>query len=196
MRFRRLLYFFGSQLDVTRRRIAEGALGPALDERRTAQAALQESEAKFRAIAETMPQFVWSTTGEGYHDYYNSRWYAYTGMPRGGSQGWNWKDYLHPDDFERTVEVWQECLRTGKDYQIEYRFKEAATGRYRWFLARAMPLRDRGGAIVRWLGTCTDIEDQEAARETPFHKARASRLTRTMAAARTKKASADEGVAS
>jgi PAS domain S-box-containing protein len=161
-----LLFFFASQLDVTRRRIAEGALGPAIDERRAAEAALEESEAKFRAIAETMPQFVWATTAEGYHDYYNSRWYDCTGMPREGAQGWNWKNFLHPDDYERTVAAWRRCLETGEDYQIEYRFKEAASNRYRWFLGRAMPMRNREGKIVRWFGTCTDIDEVVAARET------------------------------
>lgn len=161
-----LVYFFASQLDVTRRRIAEGALGPAIDERRAAEAALQESEARFRAITETMPQFVWSTTPEGYHDYFNDRWYRFTGMPREDGQGWNWKDFLHPDDVERTVALWQRCLETGEDYEIEYRFKEVATGNYQWFLARATPLRDPSGRIVRWFGTCTDIDEAAAARET------------------------------
>jgi PAS domain-containing protein len=111
--------------------------------------------ATFRSITEAMPQMVWSTTPDGYHDYFNERWYAYTGMPRPGEtggegtgpdglpQGWNWKDYLHPDDYARTVASWTHCLATGDLYEIEYRFKEAATGAYRWFLARGVPLRAR-----------------------------------------------------
>lgn len=161
-----LLYFFGSQLDVTRRRIAEGALGPAIDERRAAEAALMESEAKFRAITETMPQFVWAARPDGYHDYFNGRWHEFTGMPRAGVQGWSWQDYLHPDDRERARAVWRRCLETGEEYEIEYRFREAASGRYRWFLGRAIPVRDPSGAILRWFGTCTDIDDAVAARET------------------------------
>src|SRR5581483_7813536 len=71
-----------------------------------AAAALRASEGRFRQIAEAMPQIVWTTTPDGYHDYYNGRWYEYTGMPRGQGEGWNWKDYLHPDDVDRTLAVW------------------------------------------------------------------------------------------
>jgi PAS domain S-box-containing protein len=117
-------------------------------------------------MAEAMPQLVWSTTADGYHDYFNARWYDYTGMPRpdepGGEgevpQGWHWKDYLHPDDYERTVALWARCLATGEPYEIEYRFKEGATGAYRWFLGRAVPLRDEAGRVARWFGTCTDVD--------------------------------------
>ena len=124
------------------------------------------AEAELRTLAEMMPQLVWSTTPDGYHDYYNERWYAFTGMPRPGdpaasAEGWNWKNYLHPDDYERTLEAWGHSLRTGEPYEIEYRFKEHATGQYRWFIARAVPARDDAGRITRWFGTCTDIHDQK-----------------------------------
>jgi PAS domain S-box-containing protein len=118
-------------------------------------------------MAELMPQLVWSTTPDGYHDYFNARWHAFTGMPRpeepGGEretgQGWNWKAFLHPDDYDRALAVWTHSLETGESYEIEYRFREVATGGYRWFLGRAEPLRDESGRIVRWFGTCTDIDD-------------------------------------
>ena len=122
------------------------------------------AESEVRAALELMPQLVWTTTPDGYHDYYNQRWYDFTGMPRpddpvADAEGWNWSTYLHPDDYARTVEVWSRCLRTGDPYQIEYRFKDKATGEYRWFLGRALPLRDAQGSIVRWFGTCTDVHD-------------------------------------
>ena len=121
----------------------------------------------FRLMAELMPQLVWSTTPDGYHDWFNARWYAYTGMPRpeapGGEhevpQGWSWKDYLHADDVARAQAAWSHALATGSPYEVEYRFREAATGAYRWFIGRAMPMRDADGRIVRWFGTCTDIDD-------------------------------------
>ncbi len=116
-------------------------------------------EPGFRALADLMPQLVWSTTPDGYHDYFNSRWYEYTGMPRGGEQGWNWKSLLHPEDHERAVAVWARSLETGAPYEIEYRLRHAADGAYRWFLGRALPSRDEGGRIRRWFGTCTDIDD-------------------------------------
>jgi PAS domain S-box-containing protein len=161
-----LLYFFASQLDVTRRRIAEGALGPAVDERRAAEAALQESEAKFRAIAESMPQLVWSTDAAGEPDYFNRRWCDHTGMAGGRGAEEVLHDFLHPDDRERATAAWRRCLVSGENHEIEYRVREAATGRYRWFLGRATPLRDPSGRIVRWFGTCTDIHDAVAARQT------------------------------
>jgi PAS domain S-box-containing protein len=121
------------------------------------------TEDTLRFLADLVPQLVWSTTADGYHDYYNQRWYEYTGMPREGSQGWNWKNFLHPDDYDRAVEVWSRALRTGEPYEIEYRFKRASDGEYRWFIGRALPQRGANGQVVRWFGTCTDIQDQKAA---------------------------------
>lgn len=132
-----------------------------INERKQAEAALRESEAKFRTIADTMPQIVWSTTTDGYHDYFNQRWYDYTGMPYTNDQDWNWKDYLHPDDYDHAVEVWQHSLKTGEPYEVEYRFRRAEDGVYRWFIGRALPIRDDQGKIIRWFGTCTDIDDQK-----------------------------------
>ncbi|HEX8636928.1 MAG TPA: PAS domain-containing protein, partial [Pyrinomonadaceae bacterium] len=134
-----------------------------ITERKQTEAALRESEGRFRQIANSMPQIVWSTTPEGYHDYFNERWYEYTGMPRSGALGWNWKDYLHPDDYENTLSTWQNSLRTGEPYNVEYRLKSAADNSYRWFIARALPVKNDSGEIVRWFGTCTDIEAQKQA---------------------------------
>ena len=143
--------------------------------------ARRRAELQFSTLAETMPQLVWSTTGDGYHDYYNSRWYEYTGMQREGSQGWNWKSFLHPDDYDRTIEMWTQSLRSGEPYSIEYRFRQAATGEYRWFLGRAMPLRDERGTITRWFGTCTDIDDAKAAQSDRDAALRAAQLARVEA---------------
>ena len=127
-------------------------------------------EAELRQITELLPQLIWSTTADGYHDYYNEQWYAYTGMPRPGdpnasAEGWNWKNYLHADDVGRTMEAWRRSLTSGEPYEIEYRFKRAADGMYRWFLARAQALRDDRGRIVRWFGTCTDVDEQKHAEQ-------------------------------
>lgn len=141
--------------------------------RQRAEASGYESEAKFRVLADTMPQIVWSTRPDGYHDYFNARWYEYTGMPRpdetggerdpkGNGQGWNWSEYLHPEDMEPSKRVWSHSLATGDPYSVEYRFR-SRDGTYRWFIGRALALRDDQGKIVRWFGTCTDIEDQKRA---------------------------------
>jgi PAS domain S-box-containing protein len=130
--------------------------------RKDAEARLAESEARLRFLAEMIPQLVWSTLPDGYHDYYNARWFAYTGLTFEDTQGPGWNAVLHPDDRERAWNRWQHSLRTGEPYAIEYRFRRH-DGAYRWFLGRAMPLRGEDGQIERWFGTCTDIQEQKDA---------------------------------
>lgn len=126
---------------------------------------LLDNELIYRHLADTMPQIFWITQPDGYHEYYNQRWYDYTGTKPGDSHGEGWQNPLHPDDVERTVVVWQESLRTGTPYDIEYRFRRASDGEYRWHIGRAMPLRDKDGRILKWFGSCTDIHDQKLALE-------------------------------
>ena len=129
--------------------------------RRTAELALGESERQFRLLAESMPQLVWTSQPDGYHDYFNQRWYEYMGTAFDETKGDGWGRRLHPDDRPRTFERWRHSLVTGEDYEIEYRYRRSSDGAYRWFLGRAVPLRDSQGRIVRWFGTCTDIHDQK-----------------------------------
>jgi PAS domain S-box-containing protein len=121
---------------------------------------LDEQESKFRILADTMPQMVWSTLPDGFHDYYNARWYEFTGVPDGSTDGEGWNGMFHPDDQNRAWAVWRHSLETGEPYEIEYRLRNAQ-GEYRWTLGRALPIRDQSGAITRWFGTCTDIHDQK-----------------------------------
>ena len=139
-----------------RRALAAGRRGDA--ELRRIMAALSESEARFRAIADSMPQMVWSTRPDGFHDYYNARWYEFTGVPTGSTDGEGWNGMFHPDDQERAFRVWQDSLETGQPYEIEYRLRRH-DGVYRWTLGRARPIRNEAGDITRWFGTCTDIDD-------------------------------------
>jgi PAS domain S-box-containing protein len=118
----------------------------------------RQSEAQFRAIADSMPQMVWPTLPDGFHDYYNARWYEYTGMPAGSTDGEGWNGMFHPDDQGRAFRLWRECLESGEPYEIEYRLRRH-DGVYRWTLGRARPIRDEAGEITRWFGTCTDIDD-------------------------------------
>jgi PAS domain S-box-containing protein len=122
--------------------------------------ALRESEAKFRAITDAMPQMVWSTLPDGYHDFYNQRWYDFTGMRPGESDGERWANMFHPDDRERAWALWRHSLASGDQYEVEYRLRHHS-GAYRWVLGRALPVRDGQGRIVRWMGTCTDIDQQK-----------------------------------
>jgi PAS domain S-box-containing protein len=125
----------------------------------------QNSDLMFRTLADTMPQMFWITQPDGYHEYFNRRWYDYTGKTLEQTQGEGWQDILHPDDVQRTIAVWQTSLHTGKIYDIEYRFRRATDGEYRWHLGRAFPLQNQDGQIVKWFGSCTDIHDQKLAIE-------------------------------
>lgn len=133
-------------------------------ERAAAVTALRESEAKFRAIANSIDPMVWSTRPDGYHDYYNDRWYEYTGVPYGSTDGEAWNDMFHREDQERAWSIWRHSLETGEPYRIEYRLRHHS-GVYRWVLGRAQAVRDEAGQITRWFGTCTDIQDIVDARE-------------------------------
>ena len=140
--------------------------GVALDisEQKDTEAALRESDARFRAIADTLPQMVWSTLANGHHDYFNRRWYEVTGLPPGESEGEGWATIVHPDDRAQTWERWRHSLLTGEPYEVEYRLR-LADGSWRWFLGRAVPVRDGLGRISRWFGTCTDIQEMRRAAE-------------------------------
>ncbi|MEW4570319.1 PAS domain S-box protein [Tautonia sp. JC769] len=135
-----------------------------ITERRRAEEALRGSEFRFRLLADAMPQIVWVTRPDGYHEYYNRRWYEYIGCTPEECLGHGWNAPLHPDDRQRSIDRWELALRTGEPYEIEYRFR-SKEGEYRWFLARAMPVRDDAGRIERWFGTCTDIEDMKRSEE-------------------------------
>ncbi|ATE63008.1 hypothetical protein COO09_05215 [Rhizorhabdus dicambivorans] len=107
-----------------------------------------------------MPQMVWSTLPDGFHDYYNAQWYEFTGVPKGSTDGEGWNGMFHPDDQERAWSRWRHSLRTGESYEIEYRLRHRS-GAYRWTLGRALAVRNEEGEIVRWVGTCTDIHEQK-----------------------------------
>ncbi len=128
------------------------------------EAALSRSEDLQSQILESLPQLIWTTKPDGAHDYFNKRWYDYTGTKPGQTDGAGWAAILHPDDVERSWAVWNHSLTTGDNYDIEYRFR-AGDGSYRWFLGRARPLRDSTGKIVRWFGSCTDIDEPRRQRE-------------------------------
>ncbi len=133
-------------------------------QRARAENALRVSEAKFRTIADAMPQMVWSTLPDGFHDYYNQQWYDFTGMSPGSTDGEAWNGMFHPQDQEHAWAVWRHSLATGETYEIEYRLRHRS-GEYRWVLGRALPVRSDDGTIVRWMGTCTDIHEQKSAQE-------------------------------
>jgi len=121
---------------------------------------LAASEISFQQLADAMPQMVWSTLPDGAHDYYNAQWYSFTGAPVGSTDGEGWNGMFHADDQDRAWARWRHSLGTGEPYEIEYRLRRH-DGVYRWTLGRALPVRDEDGRIIRWVGTCTDIDEQK-----------------------------------
>lgn len=146
--------------DVTERKVAEEE-GARLRE----QAAAAAAQANFfRSIADAIPQIVWTTKADGVGEFFSERWRAYTGLTLDESGRAGWAGLLHPDDVERAQRAWQHALDEGKGFEVEYRLRRF-DGVYRWQLVRALPLRDEAGAVVRWFGTCTDIEAQKRGEE-------------------------------
>jgi PAS domain S-box-containing protein len=129
-----------------------------------AEAAFAQSEAKFRVLADSMPQIVWSAAPDGKRDYYNARWYEFTGLPVGSGDGPDGGAALvHPQDLARVGQAWRAALAATEPCQLEFRLRRHC-GAYRWQLARAHPERDAQGRVTGWYGTLTDIEEIVQAR--------------------------------
>lgn len=112
----------------------------------------EADEERFRLICDTMPQLVWTTTPDGMHDFFNDRWYNYTGLSKEDSLGLGWKNPVHPDDMEETQKRWKHSLETGEEYVVEYRCR-SKEGEWRWVLGRALPFRNKEtGKIEKWFG--------------------------------------------
>lgn len=125
----------------------------------------RENESQLRQLADSMPQLVWITRPDGYHEYFNRQWHIFTGTRPGETYGHSWAQLLHPDDYERSVAAWNESLQTGKPYSIEYRFKRGSDNTWHWFLGRALPVFNKKGKITRWFGTCTNIQELKQAEQ-------------------------------
>jgi diguanylate cyclase (GGDEF)-like protein/PAS domain S-box-containing protein len=132
-----------------------------LSVQRAAAEASQKDELYFRTFAEALPEMIWTANPDGDDDFFSRKWLDYTGLTMAQSLGKGWTAIIHPDDLAPCLEKWQTALRTGEPYDVEYRFRRVTDGVYRWFLGRANPIRDAKGEIIKWFGTCTDIEDQK-----------------------------------
>ena len=154
-----------------------GCVGAFVDttDRRRAEQALRDSEARFRAMANAIPNIAWSADAVGRVAYLNDWWYQHTGLTREQSLGKGFLIAIHPDDVGSIQQAWQNGLETGETFELEYRIRRASNGSYRWHLGRCVPVRDAEGKVIRWFGTCTDIEELKQAqasateRETLFH---------------------------
>ncbi len=145
----RVAKWFGINTDISLQQRAEDAAA--------------KSEARFRVIADSMPQMVWSARIDGWHDYFNARWYDFTGTPIGSTDGAGWLNLVHPEDRDRAASAWDCAGKTGAPLYAEFRFRHRS-GDHRWVLARAHAERDAAGSVQRWYGTYTDIEDIVQAR--------------------------------
>jgi PAS domain S-box-containing protein len=128
-------------------------------ERRT-RAAAEASERHYRFLAETIPQQVWTAQPDGALDYVNRRALDYFSLGNASVLGAGWQQVVHPEDIEDSLARWRRSLSTGETYEVEFRLRDAG-GVYRWHLARALPMRDAEGRIVKWFGTNTDIDEQK-----------------------------------
>ena len=154
-----------SQELVLEGRRARAVLAHDITERLQAKQALLEREALFRGMAETMPHVVWTARPDGGFEYYNHRWFDYTGLRSEDSQGLGWQSALHPDDRQAALSGWSQAVQSGATYEVSYRIQRAADGAYRWHIGRAAPLRNEAGEIVMWVGTMTDVDDRIRHRE-------------------------------
>jgi len=134
-----------------------------ITDRKTAQAALEASEAEFRTFAQAVPNHVWASAPDGMLNWFNQQVYAYSGYEVGALDGRGWTAMVHPDDAPDASTRWAASLASGDTYETEFRLRRA-DGAYRWHIARAIAIRN-DGKIIRWIGTNTDIEDQKATAE-------------------------------
>ena len=146
----RVTRWFGTNTDVS--------------EQKRVEEALRKSEQEFRALAEAVPQIVWATRPDGWNIYFNQQWMDYTGLTLDESYGHGWITPFHPDDKQRAWDAWQRATQHNENYLLECRLRRA-DGVYRWWLIHGTPMRGANGAILKWFGTCTDIEEIKLAEE-------------------------------
>jgi PAS domain S-box-containing protein len=138
--------------EITERKRAEAALA-AQDQ------ALRESELRFRELADNMSQFAWTADASGSIYWYNKRWHDYAGTTLEAMQGWGWQKVHHPDHVDRVVERIRQSFETGTPWEDTFPLR-GKDGDYRWFLSRALPIRNEAGEVIRWFGTNTDVTEQ------------------------------------
>ena len=170
------LWGVGTTMDITERKQSEEAK----ERLRKLEAELAE---KLRDVIDTMPTMVWIARTDGSNEFANHYWQEYTGLSHQRTVGSAWQDAVHPTDLKRHLEKWCASRASGEPFENEVRYRRAADGQYRWFLSRAVPLRDGKGEIVKWYGVSTDIEERKRAEqrlhESEAYLAEAQRLSQT-----------------
>jgi PAS domain S-box-containing protein len=125
----------------------------------------KRAEEELRVLTETMPQLVWTTQPDGRLDYTNQRFQDFTYTDFEHLRDYGWRQFIHPEDIEETLALRKHSLETGELYENEYRLRDGRTGAYRWFLTRALPVRNEADQIVKWFGTATDIDEHKRTEE-------------------------------
>ena len=154
---------FPEQQDLAVLRIFATRAGTEL-ERERAESALRESQLRYSTLAETVPEVLYTNLPDGACDYLSQRFLDYTGMAQDAALGYGWSDALHPMDRDQTLALWDQARVSGRPFEVECRFRRA-DGEYRWFKARSIPMRGPDGAIIRWFGVCTDLDDSKRQEE-------------------------------
>lgn len=130
-------------------------------ERRRAERLMEESARRYRQLADSMPQIVWTATSDGVIDYGNARWRERIGLLTDGRGGSVWPAVIHPQDLSNFESAWNNTWGQGEAFEVECRVRNVQTGRYRWYLGRAIPVRGETGAPEKWFGTFTDIDERK-----------------------------------
>jgi PAS domain S-box-containing protein len=154
---------FGEE-DGTRRPMALAGVVMDVTRQKRVEAALVASERQLHALADSIPTLAWTAQGDGYIDWYNARWYEYTGTTPEQMAGWGWQSVHDPDVLPEVMTKWQASIATGAPFEMTFPLR-GADGRFRRFLTRVTPLKDASGRVVRWFGTNTDVEIERVARE-------------------------------
>ncbi len=151
-------------IDSTGRIIGASKISRDISRRKRDEERLRRSEEDLRALADSIPQLAWMAKPDGHIFWYNRRWLDYTGATFEQMEGWGWQSVHDPKLLPQVMERWQESLRTGAPFNMEFPLRRA-DGRFRWFLTRVNPLRDHQGRVVRWFGTNTDVDEVRGAQE-------------------------------
>ncbi|WP_312765505.1 ATP-binding protein [Epilithonimonas sp.] len=121
---------------------------------------IEENEGKYKNLADSLPIIIWTADKNGNIDYYNKKWYDYTGFEGIDSRENAASKILHPDDYKRAISLWKTSQKNKQGYEIEYQFRDRTKeNSYEWFLGRAVPIKDENGEVIQWIGTCTEINE-------------------------------------